>query len=247
MKKLMLVMATGTLLSTSAYADWSYGVAGISSLTPYKGLSSDSMVVPIITYEGERLIWRGPSLQYKLKGLEQGKPSLRVSLELAPNELESDQSIELAGIQDRDFSFLAGIRYIYPTQYGELSAVLQTDVTNKHDGQRGAINFKRVLFQDKKRQWAVTAGAQVEYLSDNYADYYFGVSKSEAAVSSFTEYQVDDVWQVGITLGGYYQFNKSWRAVIQTRYLRLADDVTNSPIIDSNYTINGIISATYQF
>lgn len=250
MKKLMVavcLMVTTGLASRPADAEWSYGVVGIGSLTPYKGLGSESMLIPIASYEGERVIWRGPSIQYKLTGLQRGQPSVRLSLDLAPNELEASESAELSGIQDRDFSLLAGIRYIYPTQYGELSAVFQTDVTHRHSGQRGAINFERVLFQHDKRQWAVTAGIQLEYLSDNYANYYFGVSQGEAAFSNFVEYQADAVWQAGLTLDAYYRFNENWQALIQTRYLRLAGEVINSPIVDDNYTVNGLIGVTYQF
>lgn len=246
MKRIMVAIATMALVNTPVKAEWSYGVLGIGFSAPYVGASSNSIVVPAVIYEGERLSWRGPSLQYKLTGLKQDEPSLRVSLELAPNELEVEND-ELSGIEDRDFSVLAGFRYIYPTEYGRLSAVFQTDITNTHSGQRAALNFQRIILQDDRRQWAVNAGLQIEYLTDNYADYYFGVSQNEAVASNFTEYRVDGVWQSGLTLGGYYQFNKNWRAIIQTRYLRLADDVTDSPIVDENYTVNGIVGITYQF
>lgn len=245
MKRIIVIIVIA-LLNTPAYAQWSYGVLGIGLIRPYQGTSSNSIVVPAALYQGERVIWRGPSLQYKLTGLQQSEPSLRLSLEMAPNELEVENS-ELSGIEDRDFSLLAGLRYIYPTRYGQLSAVFQTDVTSTHNGQRGAINFRRVLFEGESRQWAITTGAQLEYLSDSYADYYFGVSEKEATASNFTRYNVDEVWQGGITLGGYYQFNKNWRAIVQTRYLRLADGITNSPIIDEDFTVNGIIGITYQF
>jgi outer membrane protein len=250
MKKLLVafsLIATAGLTNSPVYAQWSYGIIGIGSLTPYKGLSSESLVIPVASYEGERVIWRGPSIQYKLTGIPRGKPSWRLSLDMAPNELEANESSELMGIEDRDFSLLAGVRYIYPTQYGELSAVLQTDVSNKHSGQRAAINFERVLFQHQERHWALTAGIQMEYLSDRYADYYFGVSAPEAAASNYAEYQVNAVWQGGITFGGYYQFTENWQGIIQTRYLRLADEVTNSPIVTDDYTVDGLMGITYQF
>lgn len=246
MKKIMLMMATLAFVSSPVYAQWSYGVLGIGFSMPYEGESNQSIVVPAAMYEGERVVWRGPSLQYKLTGLQRNEPSLRISLDLAPNELEVEGNA-LLGIEDRDFSLLAGFRYLYPTQYGQLSAVLQSDVTNTHSGQRGALNFQRVIFEGDKRKWAVRAGLQLEYLTDNYADYYFGVSANEGAASNFTQYQVDDVWQGGFTVGGYYQFNKHWRAIVQTRYMRLADEVTDSPIIDKDYIINGIVGITYQF
>lgn len=158
MKRIIIAMALAVVVNTPAHAQWSYGVLGIGFSMPYKATESQSMIVPAAMYDGERVIWRGPSLQYKLTGLQRDEPSFRLSLELAPNELEVE-SDALSGIEDRDFSVLAGFRYIYPTQYGRFSAVFQTDVTNKHNGQRGAANFRRMILQGEKRQWAITAGA----------------------------------------------------------------------------------------
>jgi len=247
MKKAWLYAGVIITISLPVYAQWSAGVAGIGSIGPYKGLSSESIVVPIAAYEGERLIWRGPSIQYKVSGLNRGEPSLSLSLDLAPNELEADESSELSGIENRDFSVLAGARYSYPTRHGEFSVVLQTDVSGKHQGQRGALNFDRVVLQDPNRQWMVTAGAQIEYLSDKYTDYYFGVSSTEAALSAFSEYKADALWQAGLTLGGFYRFYDDWQVVVQTRYLNLADEVTNSPLVEDDFTVDGFIGVTYQF
>nr|WP_136252740.1 MipA/OmpV family protein [Ningiella ruwaisensis] len=233
--------------SENAKSAWSAGIAGIGSLTPYRGVSSESLIVPIVAYEGERIIWRGPSFQYKFTGTERGEPSLRLSIELAPNELEASESNELNGIEDRNLSFLAGLRYVYPTAYGQFNAVYQTDITGEHNGQRGALNFERPIFQDPQRRWMINAGVQVEYLSSNYADYYFGISREEAARSIFEEYAVGAVWQGGITLGGYYQFNQDWQVIVSTRFLSLASDIKNSPIVEDDYTIDGFIGVTYQF
>ncbi|WP_371195875.1 MipA/OmpV family protein [Glaciecola sp. SC05] len=241
------LLLTALLFSTGVHAQWSAGVAGIGSATPYKGLSSESIVIPIVSYEGERVIWRGPSLQYKLSGLKRNQPSLRLSIDLAPNELEAEESIELSGIETRDLSFLAGIRYIHPTEIGEFSAVLQTDITNKHDGIRGAVNFDRVLFSAADRSWALIGGVQVEYLNDRYANYYFGVSEAESIASNFAEYEVDALWQGGLTLGGYYRFAGNWQFTAQTRWLSLATDIKDSPIVDDSSSIDGFVGLTYQF
>ncbi|WP_395342558.1 MipA/OmpV family protein [Ningiella sp. W23] len=246
--KLACMFTVGlTLAVAPASAQWSAGVAAIGSATPYEGLSTESIVIPIVAYEGERLIWRGPSLRYKLTGVKRGEPSLQISVELAPNELEADQSAELVGIEERDISFLAGLRYVHPSKIGEFSAVFQTDITGKHNGQRGALNFQRPLLRDKQGAWVLTGGIQVEYLSDNYADYYFGVSAVEEAASSFSQYRVDDVWQGGITLGGFYRFNDKWQLTAQTRLISLANEVKDSPIVADSATFDGFIGVTYQF
>lgn len=246
MKSKLLVLSLA-LVSMSIEAQWSAGIATIGSATPYKGLSSETIVIPIVSYEGERLLWRGPSIQYKLTGLNRNEPSFRLSADLAPNELEADKSSALAGIDNRDFSFLIGIRYIYPSRFGEFSALLQTDATNKHDGQRGALNFDRVLLRASDRSWAFTGGVQLEYLSDNYTTYYFGVSQEESFDSGFAEYEVDAVLQGGITLGGYYQFAGNWQVTAQSRWLSLASDIKNSPIVNDSSSIDGFVGLTYQF
>ena len=43
----------------------------------------------------------------------------------------------------------------------------------------------------------------MEYLSAGYVDYYFGVDLDEQHNPTFSQYQVDSVVQLGITLGGY--------------------------------------------
>ncbi|MFC4699722.1 MipA/OmpV family protein [Glaciecola siphonariae] len=243
----VLLLGTTSLFVSSSYAQWSAGVGAVGSATPYKGLSTEFIVIPIAAYEGERVIWRGPSLQYKITGLNRNEPSLRLSVDLAPNALEADESDELTGIEERDLSFLAGVRYIYPTAFGEFSGVYQTDVSNKHNGQRGALNFERLIASAANRSWAITAGLQLEHLSDNYANYYFGVSQQEAAVSEFSAYDLDAVWQGGVTVGGYYRFANNWQLVAQSRWLSLASDIKNSPIVDGSSTIDGFVGLTYQF
>lgn len=135
--------------------------------------------MPIITYEGERLSWRGPSLTYKLTGLEQGEASFALRVNLAPNQLDTDDSDSLQGINDRDFSFMLGATYTHPFEFATASFSLETDISNEHKGQRAVVGLKRLLFVDAKRKWMINLGVELDYLSSDYADYYFGVDLEE--------------------------------------------------------------------
>jgi outer membrane protein len=90
--KIILVLSFSLLFSASLMAKWSAGVATIVPSNPYLGTDTEVRVLPIVTYEGERLSWRGPSLSYKLSGFERGEPSFALSLNLAPNQLDTDDS-----------------------------------------------------------------------------------------------------------------------------------------------------------
>jgi outer membrane protein len=191
--KNLLLLCCSLLFSSSLLAQWSAGVATIIPSSPYVGVDTEIKILPIVTYEGERLTWRGPSLAYKFTGLKRGEPSFSLTLNLAPNRLDTDDSDSLDGIKDRDFSFMAGASYRQPFELATVSLAFETDVTNKHDGQRAVVSLARPLVFDPKRQWMLTLGVELEYLSANYADYYFGVDQEEQNNSDFSQYQVGSV------------------------------------------------------
>lgn len=230
-----------------AAAEWSVGVGAIVPGSPYLGVSTEVQPLPIVAYEGERLTWRGPSLQYKVTGLGRNQAGWQIGIDLAPNELDTEESSNLTGIEDRDFSVLAGVSYSLPVAYGNYQFQAQTDISGKHDGQRLTASFERTLINHPQRKWAVTGGLEVEYLSDNYADYYFGVTANEASQSIYTAYSVDSVIQPAATLGGYYLFNQKWRLIANARIQSLSSEIKNSPIVDSSASINGFVGVIYSF
>jgi outer membrane protein len=246
MKKFSLFAAC-LLSSCGLSAQWAAGVATIIPSNPYMGADNQIRIFPIVTYEGERLAWRGPSLAYKLTGLKRAEPSLALTLNLAPNKLDTDDSDLLGGIKDRDFSFMAGARYTHPFELATVSVSVETDVTNKHDGQRAVVSVERTLLTDPKRQWMISISAELEYLSANYADYYFAVDQEEANNSVYTKYQVGSVVQPGISLGAYYQITKQWNVVANLRLQALPDEVKDSPIVDANTVLNGFMGIIYSF
>jgi outer membrane protein len=245
--KHIVILGFSLLFSPLLLAQWSAGVATIFPSNPYLGTDTDIKVLPIITYEGKRVSWRGPSLAYKITGLERGEPSFALRLNLAPNELDTDDSDRLNGINDRDFSFMFGASYSHPLDFATVSISLETDISNKHQGQRAVVGFQRTLFTHPKRKWMINLGVELEYLSADYADYYFGVDADEQNNSVYSQYQVGSVVQPGVTLGGYYQINKQWNVVANLRWQSLPSDVKNSPIVDGSGTVNGFLGLLYAF
>ena len=245
--KYLALLSFSLLFSPMLLAQWSAGVATIFPSNPYLGTDTEIKVLPIITYEGKRLSWRGPSLAYKLSGLEMGEPSFALSLNLAPNELDTNDSDRLNGIKDRDFSFMLGVNYSHPLDFATVSVSFETDISNKHQGQRAVVGLQRPLLTHPKRKWMINLGAELEYLSADYADYYFGVDADEQNNSVYSQYQVGSVFQPGVTLGGYYQINKHWNMVANLRWQSLPGDVKNSPIVDGSGALNGFFGLLYAF
>jgi outer membrane protein len=198
------IICIGLLFSSSLLAQWSGGVTTIVLSNLYLGTDTEIRVLPIITYEGKRLSWRGPSLAYKLSGFGRSEQPFSLSWDLAPNQLDTDDSDRLDGINDRKFLFMFGANYTHPFNFATALVSIETDISNKHKGHRTVVGLKKLLFADAKRKWIVNLSVELEYLSNHYADYDFSIDLQEQANSVYSQYQVGSVMQPGVTLGGYY-------------------------------------------
>lgn len=241
------VLLLAALFSGTASSQWSAGIASISPTRPYIGSDNDLKFFPIVTYEGERLTWRGPFLSYKLLGTKRNEPSWSLVLNLSPNQLDSEDNKELQGIEDRDFSVLAGVAYTHPFDFATFRVAVETDISGQHDGQRLVLGLQRPIAKHPQRKWLVNVGVEVELLTDNYVDYYFGVSALEEANSGFSRYQAEQVVQPSVTVGGYYQFTSRWMLVSNVSLQMLASDIKESPIVNRSSAVNGFVGVVYTF
>ncbi|MEW9798401.1 MipA/OmpV family protein [Alteromonas sp. CYL-A6] len=232
----------------SSGSPWSAGILALSQSAPYIAGSDSPSVFPFVAYRGERLVWQGPSLDYFLLGSSRGRgPALSLNLSLAPNELDVDNDPVLAGIRDRRNSLMAGVNLRHPLFGGMLSAGLHTQAIGQHDGQRLTLQWQRPLLTGPRGQWQIQGGVQAEYLSARYADYYFGVSDTEAARSAFSAWSVGSQTQAGLTLNGFYRFGDRWMVLANAGLTALADDIKDSPIVDNDTVVNGFVALIYQF
>lgn len=246
-KIILSAIATASLSLSSHAGQWSAGAVGLLQSNPYIGGEDGATVFPAVAYQGEKFVLRGPFADYYLIGGERDRPSLSITVGLGPNELEVDNDPILAGIDDRDGSILGGLKYTQSLFGGSFSASLVTDLTNEHQGQRAVVGWQHSLFSATDRSWQVFGGAEVEYLSEDYADYYFGVSENEAAQSSFAAYSVGSIVQPSLTLSGYYNINQQWQIIGNVGWQFLSSDIKDSPIVDQSGVPTGLIGIIYNF
>lgn len=236
------------IYATHAQADqWSAGAVGILQSTPYSGGESGATVFPAIAYQGEKLVLRGPFADYYLVGSERALPSVSITVGLGPNQLEVDGDATLLGIEDRNGSVLGGVKVAYAIWGGTISASLTTDLTNEHQGQRALLAWQRPVLSATNRRWQLFAGAELEYLSEDYANYYFGISDTEANQSRFSTYTSGSVIQPSLTLSGYYNISENWQVIGNLGWQFLASDIKESPIVDQSGVPTGLIGIIYNF
>ncbi|WP_115720353.1 MipA/OmpV family protein [Gallaecimonas mangrovi] len=238
-----------TLASTSAVAEQeatrSVGIGVIESPSPYVGVDKQSLVIPVLGYEGKHFYLRGPSAGYYL--VKNKAFSLAAGLQLGPSRLDPDKSDDnrMKQLDDRRYSILGGLRATIRTPLGGFEGVVATDVSGRHDGQYAEFNYKYPIIRTDS--FRLVPGIGVAYYSSKYADYYYGVSADESRKSGFDEYHPGSSTNTFVNVGFNWTLNKSWMLLGSARYTWLDSSLSDSPIVNQDYSTSAYLGVVYRF
>ena len=217
------------------------GVIGRSS--PYVG--SDTTVlqpIPAITYNGERLQWLGPNVQYGLTG--SGKWRLAASASYRIGVYEESDSAALAGLGDRDGTVMAGLGFRYEMP-GGVNFLLryEHDVLDKIGG--GAATAR--VSKGFQAGWLrISPQLQLNWLSDDLTNYDFGVSP-DAATPTRPAYNTGSSISYEAGISSFIELTEDWRIILSLSAEFLPDEVSNSPIVADDQIMKGFAAITYVF
>lgn len=248
MTKLKL-LALGIIVATSvstAYAEnqWSVG-AGVGVInSPYKQYDRDIYPVPVITYEGDNFWFRGLGGGYYLWNDQTDKLSIMAYYDPTHFKPGDSDNYQLRQLDKRKSTMMAGVSWVHNTEYGFLRTALAGDTL---DNSNGYIWDLAWLYRYTNGGLTLTPGIGLEYSSDNYNDYYYGVSHKEARRSGLHSYDADDGWNPYLELTASYKFAPDWNVYGTGRYSRLSDEVKDSPMVDKSWTGLMSVGVTYSF
>lgn len=248
MTKLKL-LALGIIVATSvstAYAEnqWSVG-AGVGVInSPYKQYDRDIYPVPVITYEGDNFWFRGLGGGYYLWNDQTDKLSIMAYYDPTHFKPGDSDNYQLRQLDKRKSTMMAGVSWVHNTEYGFLRTALAGDTL---DNSNGYIWDLAWLYRYTNGGLTLTPGIGLEYHSENYNDYYYGVSHKESRRSGLKSYDADDGWNPYLELTASYKFAPDWNVYATGRYNRLSDEVKDSPMVDKSWTGLMSVGLTYSF
>jgi outer membrane protein len=217
------------------------GVIGRSS--PYVG--SDTTVlqpIPAITYNGERLQWLGPEVQYGFLGT--GRWRLAASASYRIGVYEEDDSPALAGLGDRESTLMAGLglRYEIP---GGVNMLLryQHDALNRIGGGTGTARFSKGF---QAGWFRFVPQLRVNWQSADVANYDFGVPES-AATPTRPAYDTGSAVSFQAGFGSFIELTEDWRIILNLSAEFLPEEISNSPIVGEDRVVSGFAAITYVF
>jgi outer membrane protein len=215
----------------------------ISSPRPYIGADNSITPIPLIEVYYKKLYVQGIQAGYHFVDNESFTFDARVGFVFAG--LDPDDSPALAGMTKRDPTVEGGLVFDWKPGKFKISTFALTDLLGRSDGQQAGIDVSRTWTFGRYR-WGLTPSIGAVWQSDDYVDYYYGVSPEEARPGR-PPFDGQSAVNFESSLLGFYRISQRVTLVALVQIQRLDNEIADSPIVDDKRSYFGLIGATYQF
>lgn len=209
----------------------------------YQGVDSKLRPFGNLGYNGKDFNASLANINYRFFGNDKDLFNLSLYLGSPGIALKGSDAAALGGIHERKLSGDLGINLDTQLEFGTLSTSVQHDVTNRYNGFIGQVRYAVPL----NLGWGtVVPYAGVSYLSRDFTQYYFGVSKAEAN-KQHKDYQP----------GKAFTYNAGYKLIVPlSEHLELSQSsnfnyldsaIADSPIVDGKQQWNANLALTYYF
>ena len=164
-----------------------------------------------------------------------------------PKDLEN----EFRDMDKRKDDFHLGLRgkYNFGPLHTGLIAHISGDVSDISSGMLARAEINQPVPLGEKV--TVMPYAVVEYMSENYTDYYFGIKDSEAAkgINNGKSYKADDSVNFEAGIRSMIKINKSFNVFLSAGYTRYGSSISDSPLVKDRdiYTAGAGVSYSFLF
>ena len=236
---LMLAAAAGAVAAGS----FSLGAATFVKFPVYKDADPQWYPLPVVQYEGERFYVNG--IEGGAYLFKEGGHSLRLGVSWLPMYFKTDRSDNAAvkKLDDRKTSLAGMLSYQWAGSFGKISAGVKADLLGESDGVLVGADYS---YDFRFSKLVVTPSVGVLWANDKFNDYYFGISRNEAARSGLDEYHPEGGLAYTAGVKTSYAIDEHWVAFGTLGAMRLSDDVKDSPMTESS-AVNWTVGAGIMY
>lgn len=247
MKKLIAIAVLAlmglTLAATNAHAgEWGLGLGVAAQQPPQVGISTETVVLPFPSYQGERLSLDFASAGYAL--VKTDRVRFAVEGQLRFDGYDPAESTALAGLEERDVTLDAGFSITTAgATWGIASFKVMADTLGVHDGYEISASYQYPILRGR---WIIVPGITANWPSEELVEYYYGVRLDEATPDR-PAYSGSAVLNASVGLNASYELADSWEIIGGAEYTFLGDGITDSPIIEKDHEVIMFSAIVYRF
>ena len=225
--------STGDLLAKVQDDRWSIGVAASVRQSPYAGEGTRIRPVPLLTYEGDRLFWRGLGGGIHLIARDRLRVDAVLSArmdgfdigDLGQRELRAN-GVDPSQLSDRDDGLDAGLAASWSSRAGEFKLSALADVTDRSGGYEIAADY---AYAFKWGRSTLIPGGGLRWMSDDLVRYYHGTLDEEVG-RGVQRYQPGSALVPQVSLAFSRPLGEKWRLLGAVDYKFLPSEITDSPL-----------------
>ena len=219
---------------------WIFG-GGVAVTDPgYVGYSRQITPFPLVFYHYGRFFFAGISAGYLLSNGEHYRFSLVVSPQF--NRLKASDSPQLAGIQTRQWSLQGGANLDLFGAWGRFNLGVFHDLLDRNNGAGANAAYH---YPVQLGAWTLTPGLGLRWESAKLTNYYYGVSPAEA-IPGRPAYSPGSSTNPFVELSLSTSISDHWQFRGALQYLRFANAIHDSPIVDRSGSPTLFISFVYN-
>ncbi len=213
---------------------WTLGVGVSAKDSPYAGEGVRVRPFPYVVYEGEHVYWRGDTFgvhlarttHFTLDAVVEGRFDGFDRDDLGRREL-AENGVDATRLDDRDDTADAGVAARWAWGGHALDVGALADITDTSGGYELSADYS---YRIGIGRGTIMPGVGVRWLSDDLANYYYGVRAEETFAGA--EYRPDAalVPQAGVAF--VYPLAGKWRVRGLVQYEWLPDELADSPLLE---------------
>ncbi|WP_422843836.1 MipA/OmpV family protein [Acidovorax sp. M2(2025)] len=231
-----------------ADAAWALGLAVGSVQKPYRGMGRKAIALPLLSYENRYVRLSSPNVDLKLPSLVLSASSrlhfgLRARL-FSEGGYESSDSPALAGMAERKSGAWIGPTVKWDNGFADVQLELLADASGRSKGRRVSLGLERRWNLGPNVTLVPHAG--VEWVDENYVNYYYGVLDNEAAPGR-PAYAGPSAVNLVASLAAVYRWDRQQSLVLQAGAKSLGPAIRNSPVVGRSAENRVMLGYQYRF
>lgn len=236
------ISAHAESLPTNPDATFSAGFS-VTHLVPDYDADNQITVLPQAFYDNNRVYIEGAEAGFY--PYKDTRHHLRAGVSYDGRSFDPKNAHgNLTGLNERKSSALAHASYMYITPYGGLRAKATTDLLNKHQGQTLSLAHVSKFTKDA---WSLYPTFGATWQSQDYNNYYYGVSHDESLRSGVPAYQPKSSWSLFASATVNYQATPSISVFANQNIEWLSDTQKRSPMTGKDIESKTRIGFNYHF
>jgi len=219
------------------------GISSRQSVYDNQGITT--VVVPIIVITYGDFYTEGDKAAYIFYDTSLGETTVWTeAIAMYRQQGFLDAKAPLDDLEDRKDSIEMGLALSLASEnFGIVNLSLVYDTINTHKGHEFAIKYEApIVIGD----WIVRPVLNVQYMSQNLANYYFGVSSSEVIVGR-DAYSIQTATNYSLGYDLKYLLTDRWRITQSLDLTKLDTTITESPLVTKGTNIQFSIALIYDF